>query len=381
MKIGFVLDDTIDKPDGVQQYVLTLGSWLSAHGHTVHYLAGASQRQDVGPVHSLSKNVRVKFNGNWLSIPLPANSRVVRELLQRERYDVLHIQMPYSPMLAHKVVRLARPTTAVVGTFHILPQTSLVRVATHALGRWTRTSLRRFDRVFAVSPAARDFAAQAFKLADIQVLPNVVELERFQRGMPVAALRQGPPVIMFLGRLVPRKGCTHLLEALAILKHNHPEQPFQAVICGKGPLDAQLKARAERLGISQDVRFTGFLSEADKPGYIASADVIVFPSTGGESFGIVLIEAMATGRPVVLAGDNPGYRSVMYEQPELLFKPQSHQALASRLFIYLSDAAARQPKISWQNKHVRQFDIETVGPQLLSAYGAVHQRLQNKARP
>lgn len=372
MKIGFVIDDTLDKPDGVQQYVLTVGDWLSKHGHEVHYLAGASKRTDVGTVHSLSKNVRVKFNGNRLSIPLPGNNRVIKELLAREQYDVLHIQMPYSPMLAHKIVRFAPPTTAICGTFHILPQTRMVRVATHVLGGWLQSSLKRFDRVFAVSPAAQLFATQAFKLHNVTVLPNVVALRQFHEAKPFPRYQDGVPVIMFLGRLVPRKGCAVFLEAVAELatrlKTSPNDKPFRAVVCGKGPLEAELKAQAKRLGIDAITEFTGFIAEADKPGYMASADIMVFPSNGGESFGIVLIEAMAASYPVVLAGDNPGYHSVMHDRPEQLFDPHGSRLLAQKLESLLADPTACKAAVAWQNQHVGQFDIEMVGPRLVKAY-------------
>lgn len=387
MKIGFVLDDTLDKPDGVQQYVLTMGAWLSVHGHTVHYLTGASSRQDVGTVHSLSKNVQVTFNGNRLGIPLPANGKAIGKLLAKEQYDVLHVQMPYSPMLAQKVIRRAAPSTAVVGTFHILPQTRMVMLATQALGVWLRSSLRRFNAVFAVSPAAGDFARKAFRLPNVSVLPNVIALQKFRDAQPFPGYQKdGLPTIMFLGRLVPRKGCAVFLAAIAELKRAHPEQAFQAVVCGKGPLEAELKRQVQQLGISGQVEFTGFISETDKPGYMASADILAFPSSGGESFGYVLIEAMASGRAVVLAGDNPGYRSVLDERPELLFPALDPQKLAGKMYHYLTNTAIRQPIITWQSQHDIQFDVEIVGPQLVDAYHKATallplEILRNKHRP
>lgn len=380
LKIGFVIDDTVDKPDGVQQYVLTLGAWLSAQGHEVHYLAGESKRADIGRVYSLSKNVKVKFNGNWLTVPLPANNRRIRALLAREQYDILHVQMPYSPMLAHKVVRYAPAATAVIGTFHILPQTKLVQVATHALGIWLQSSLKRFDQVLAVSPAARIFAMRAFRLSDVRVSPNVVATRAFRDAKLLDKYQGDVPTIMFLGRLVPRKGCAVFLDALAELKAQHPNQAFRAVVCGKGPLEAALKAQAAQLGLTSQVAFAGFLSEKNKPRYVKSADIMVFPSNGGESFGYVLIEAMSAGHPVVLAGDNPGYRSVMEDRPEQLFDPYDAHQLASKMYGVLSDRAGRKATVAWQRQHVVRFDVAIVGPQLVAAYrNAIAKRLQSIA--
>lgn len=367
LKIAFVIDDTLDKPDGVQQYVLTMGEWLRNRGHVVHYLAGATRRQDVPDIHALSRNIKVRFNGNRLSVPLPADKTAIRQLLARERYDVLHVQMPYSPMLAQRVIQAVPASTAVVGTFHILPLTWTVKRATRLLGQWLRPSLRRFDRTFAVSPAAQRFAVQSFRLRECRVLPNVVDLPRFATAKLFGRYGDALPTIMFLGRLVPRKGCATLLRAAAELRRM-TDQPFRLVICGKGPLEVKLKALAANLGLQGIVEFTGFIEEADKPRYIASADIMVFPSSGGESFGIVLLEAMASGRPAVLAGDNPGYRSVLEDRPELLFSPGDSRLLAAKLNELLDDTGKRRQTVRWQQAFVKQFEVAAVGSRLEAAY-------------
>src|SRR5579875_4032120 len=100
MKIGMVLDDTLDTPDGVQQYVLQVGRWLSAQGHDVHYLVGATTRTDIPNIHSLSRNKQVRFNGNRMSMPLPASRKKLKQFLRTEQFDVLHVQVPYSPFMA-----------------------------------------------------------------------------------------------------------------------------------------------------------------------------------------------------------------------------------------------------------------------------------------
>jgi Glycosyltransferase Family 4 len=127
MKIGFVLDDTLDSTDGVQQYVLTLGKWLKDQGHDVHYLVGATKRRDIPDVHSLSRNMSVRFNGNQMSMPLPAKKFEITALLSTEKFDVLHVQVPYSPLLAHRVIMAAPPQTAIIGTFHIAPNSASYR--------------------------------------------------------------------------------------------------------------------------------------------------------------------------------------------------------------------------------------------------------------
>jgi phosphatidyl-myo-inositol alpha-mannosyltransferase len=129
MKIAFALDDTLDTPDGVQQYVLSLGSWLAAQGHNVHYLVGNTTRNDVTNVHPLSRNWKVRFNGNRMSIPLPVSRHKLRAFLAEQQFDVLHVQVPYSPFLAGQLMRAAPASTAIIGTFHILPYSRMVTFA------------------------------------------------------------------------------------------------------------------------------------------------------------------------------------------------------------------------------------------------------------
>jgi len=373
MKIGIVFDDSLDRPDGVQQYIKNIGGWLTTQGHEVHYLVGETKTTEFAHTHSLSRNVNVSYNGNQLSIPLPANRGVIKRLLAQEQFDILHVMMPYSPMMAAKVIRYAPSRTAVIGTFHILPQTSLVRWSTHLLGWWLRRNLRRFDKIVAVSPAAQRFAESAFSVRDVSVLPNVVSSAEFAEAAGFEKYGDTIPTIVFLGRLVQRKGCSTLVDAIAEVKKSGL-WPVRLVICGKGPEDAALRAQVERLGIGEAVEFTGFISEADKPRYLSSADIAVFPSLGGESFGIVLLEAMAAAQPVVLAASNPGYASVMEPQPAQMFAPGDSHALALLIQKYIQDEAAAAAAQQWQESYISQFDVSVVGARLVAEYSVQLQK-------
>ena len=109
LKIGFVLDDSLDVPDGVQQYVLTVGAWMKGQGHDVHYLVGQTDRNDIPNVHSMSKNIKVRFNKNRMTMPLPTSVKAIAAILQREQFDILHVQMPYSPFMAGRLIKAALP--------------------------------------------------------------------------------------------------------------------------------------------------------------------------------------------------------------------------------------------------------------------------------
>lgn len=376
LKIAFVLDDGLDKPDGVQQYILGIGSWLRQQGHEVHYLVGETRPQDLPHVHSLSHNIKVRFNGNRMTIPLPARGGPIRRLMRQEQYDIVHVQVPYSPFMGHKVVRATGRRTAVIGTFHIAPVSRLVLWATRALGIWLLSSRRRIDRNLAVSQAAVDFARQAWGIHSI-ISPNIIDHARFNE-VPVSKESGQPLTILFFGRLVPRKGCKLLLEAVIELNKRSGLPTFRLIIGGDGPLRGELERLVRDTQLEAQVVFKGFIAEGDKPAMLAAADLSVFPSSGGESFGIVLLEAMASGQAAVLAGDNAGYRSVLAPYPELLFDPNDARALADKLALYLQDEALRRQAAQWGGSYSRQFDVQKVGPELLSIYD---EALRSRSKP
>ena len=367
LKIGLVLDDGLDSPDGVQQYILTIGNWLREQGHEVRYLVGQTSRRDIEGAHSLSRNIRVSSNGNHMSIPLPTSRRKLRRFLEAENFDVLHVQTPYSPFMGEQLIMLAGPATAIIGTFHILPNSWLASLGTRALGLLSRMSLRRFDAMLSVSPAAAEFARRTFGLQST-VLPNVINYQRFHGARPLAEYDDDALTILFLGRLVPRKGCLLLLRAITRLRTETGLPKFRVLICGRGPQEAKLRQFIDNNQLQDIVTLKGFVSEADKPRYYASADIAVFPSGGGESFGIVLIEAMAAGKAAVLAGDNPGYRSVMDAREELLFDARDPGALAEKLAFYMKDGKRRRQARDWESGHAKQFDVNIVGAKLLDIY-------------
>ena len=369
MKIGFVVDDTLDKPDGVQQYVLTLGRWLSQNGHEVHYLCGETKRDDIANVHSLTKNTHVRFNGNRVSVPRPANSAKLRKLLTQERFDILHIQMPYSPVLTGKIIKNATQSTAIVGTFHILPLSWREKSASRVLYLAIRRGLKSFDEIISVSKPAAQFARSVFRHKSI-VLPNVVDLKELEQSTPLPRLKDGKLNIVFLGRLVERKGSMQLLKALQVLHTQHYLNNVRVTICGKGPLHAKLAHYIQTNHLSAHVHLAGFITEAEKGSYLASADIAIFPSTGGESFGIVLIEAMAAGSTVVIGGDNSGYRSVLGDRKEQLINPDDTEAFAKLLKHYISNSKARKSAEAWQKRVIKQYDVRTVGPQIVELYQA-----------
>jgi phosphatidylinositol alpha-mannosyltransferase len=361
LKIGFVLDDTLDTPDGVHQHVLMLGKWMLGQGHEVHYLVGETNRDDLENIHSMARNIKVRFNKNRLSVPLPTNRKVIKEKLDELKLDVIHVQMPYSPFFAGRVIDCVSKKTKIIGTFHIVPANWLHHSGAQILELLVRKSIKKFDQIISVSEPAKEFAKEVFKVDSI-VIPNPIDLNVFEHKPKYNSHLK----IVFLGRLVERKGCMYLLKAINILQSNSKEK-HEVIIGGKGPLEKKLKAYVKSKKL-KNIKFVGFVDEEKKPDFLSSADIAVFPSTGGESFGISLTEAMAAGSRVVLGGNNPGYNTVLSDHPDLLIDPKDTKAFANRLQYYLEHEKARESARKWAAESVKQYDINLVGQKVLIIY-------------
>lgn len=367
LSVGFLYDDSLDSSDGVARQVKTLGAWLSAQGHHVFYLCGETKitKWSNDSVYSLSKNFKVSFNGNVLTIPLSSSGQKINKVLKLEKPDIIHVQAPYSPLMGQRVLNRGYKNSSLVGTFHIYPSGVLTSIGAKFLGYYQRRSLAKLNTLVSVSLPAAKFAKQVFSM-ESTIIPNMVDVATFKSSPPIT---QTGKRIVFLGRLVERKGCRQLVEAFGLVcqsQHN-----VSLIIAGRGPQRQELEALVKKMGMAHKVTFTGFVDENKKSQLLASADIACFPSTGGESFGVVLIEAMAAGAKVVLGGDNPGYSSVLAAQPKLLINPNAKQEFAKRLELLLHDKALIQKLNLWQNSQVNQYDVNIVGQQYLDIYANV----------
>lgn len=368
MKIAYALDDTLDVSDGVQQSVITIGEKMRSMGHDVHYIASETKRGDLDNVHSMAKSLKVAFNGNVMRIPKPASSKKIKELLQRENFDVIHIQMPYSPFFIEKVILNAPKNTKLVGTFHILPFNAVNKYATSALGKLLRRSIRKLDIVTAVSEPAKVFCNKAFGVDPI-VIPNPVDVSKYHGAKKSNNDRKQ---IVFLGRLVKRKGAKELILAYKKLLEDRSDliATTELVIGGKGEEEKSLKKLASKLPQGSKIKFIGYVDESEKPNLLAGADIAVFPSLGGESFGIVLIEAMAASARLILAGDNPGYRSVLREYPNLLITPKKSKDFADKMYELLLDNQTNNKLSDKLHRGAKNYDVSVVCRSLIKLYSS-----------
>jgi phosphatidylinositol alpha-mannosyltransferase len=386
MRIALVSPYDYPFPGGVTEHIAALAAGLERRGHDVRVLSPSSSRgEQLGGdrVYRLGSVVRVPYHGSWARITLSLGlRRKVRAILERERFDVVHLHEPLLPTLPLTVLALARAAT--VGTFHAYWDRSLF----YALGRpLLRRAFDRLDGRIAVSEAARRYVGRYFP-GEYTLIPNGVDTSRFRPDLePLPAAGGAGPSVLFVGRLERRKGFVHLLRAFARLGRTLPEARLLVAGAYGGAERRRFAGTAAQLGAGR-VAFLGPLDPAELARCYASADVFCAPSLGGESFGIVLLEAMAAGRPVVCS-DIPGYREVVQPGRQgLLVPPADEPALAAALLRLLADPALRAALGSAGRRRAAGFDWELVTARVEAAYGAAlaaHQereaRLARGAQP
>src|SRR5512133_3618030 len=293
MKIALVSPYDYPYPGGVTEHICHLAAEFRRLGHDVHIIAPQSagmRAQDGEIVHSVGTVVPVPVNGSVARISLSLRlSRKVKDLLDRETFDVIHLHEPLLPALPVTVLRHSR--TVNIGTFHAFSRSNYAYFYGKPILRYF---VRRLHGRIAVSSAARDFVSLYFP-GDYEIIPNGIDFERFARDVPVLdEYLEGGPTILFVGRLEKRKGLRFLLRAMGGVWEKIPSA--RLVVVGTGPLLENYRALVEKHHHAK-VEFIGFVPGDELARHYQSCDVFCAPSTGQESFGIVLLEAMAAGTP------------------------------------------------------------------------------------
>jgi phosphatidylinositol alpha-mannosyltransferase len=379
LRVALVYDDSLDRLSGVRQYVTTLGAELTRRGHEVVYLVGESSIDELSgvPVHSLSHNLSVRFNGNVLSMPVRSRRQAIERLAPG--FDVVHVQVPFSPLMAGRVITALTPAQALVGTFHVFSEQYYARLGARLLAAATPRTLGRFDRFVAVSESAAEFARVAFRRQPV-VVPNMVDVEGIAAmayGARQGGVSQSSARVVYLGRLVTRKGVADLVRAFADVVAAHPSASL--VIAGDGPERRPLTELVHRLGLRDVVRFVGTVGEAEKARLFRSAAIACFPSRCGESFGVVILEALAAGADAVVGGANRGYRDLLADTPTALVLPAE---LAEALTALLRDSSQRRDLRDRQRVLLERYDVRAVTDALLDLYReALRARRGSRAWP
>jgi phosphatidylinositol alpha-mannosyltransferase len=369
VKIGLVTPYVYPLPGGVNEHVRFLYENLRLRGHDVRILTSSHglQRSSEGDVIRIGKGFSVPSNGSVGTITLsPRYVSQVQKVLDREKFDLLHFHEPFVPFLSLVVLR--QSTSVNIATFHAYAGFSPAM----ELGRRTLTRYAgRLHGRIAVSAAARHFADRFFP-GDFKVIPNGVNVGRYQRAVPVARWQDGTLNILFVGRLEDRKGLPHLLKAFRLVRKSGFE--CRLLVVGSGPQEREARRYVMTRGL-QNVEFLGRVSDAEKAQLFKTADVFVSPATGRESFGIVLLEAMAAGTPIVCS-DIHGYKGVVQRgRQAILVPPRDSKALAAGISELLANPTLRERMGAEGLERAAQFSWEHVTARVEAYYGFVIRRL------
>ncbi|MEI7742682.1 MAG: glycosyltransferase family 4 protein [Chloroflexota bacterium] len=370
MKIGLVSPYVYPLPGGVTQHVRFLYENLRLRGHEVRILTSSHglQRSSEGDVVRLGKGFSMPANGSVGTITLsPRYVSQVRELLDRERFDVLHFHEPFVPFLS--LVILGESQSVNIGTFHAYGGWS----PAYQFGKMAmRSYAERLHGRIAVSAAARHFIDRYFP-GDYKVIPNGVDPIRFQRAVPLTRWQDGTRNILFVGRFEPRKGVLDLLKAYRLVRKSGMEDT-RLLLVGGGPQEREARRYVATRRL-QGVHFLGRVSDDERNQLFRTADVYVTPATGRESFGIVLLEAMAAGAPIV-ASDIHGYKGVVRRGREaLLVPPKDHDALAEAISTLLRDKEMAARMSAAGLVRAEEFSWPRVTAKVDDYYGFVIRRL------
>ncbi|MBN9388466.1 MAG: glycosyltransferase family 4 protein [Chloroflexi bacterium] len=378
MKICLVSPYDFAREGGVNQHIIALAEEFRAQGHIVKIMAPSSADEDETPeadpdIYRVGNVVPIKANGSVARITLSLNlSGQIKKILQTEQFDVIHIHEPLMPALPLTV--LAHSKTLNIGTFHAFSQSHIG----YYYGRYVlRLFVSKLDGRIAVSKPAVDFVTQYFP-GYYEIIPNPIDLNRFTtEAQPLPQFMDGKLNILFVGRIGERrKGLKFLLRAFNYIKQQMPN--VRLIIVGKG--DTKGYERYLRNNGIKDVIFAGFVPDDMLPRYYKSAHVFCAPSTGGESFGIVLVEAMASGLPIV-ASDIPGYASVVQHGKQgLLVEPKNIEMLAMSLIRLLADANLRAGMGREGRLKAGQFSWKNVSQRVLDFYERSENRRRAKLR-
>jgi len=366
VKIALVSPYDCAVPGGVMEHILHLAQEFQDRGHVVKIMAPCS-RSDYEPlidvdIYKVGRPVPVPVSGSVARVSLSLRlSRRVKQILRRERFDIVHVHEPLMPALCPTVLWHSHAVN--VGTFHAY------REKLRAY-QYSKPLLRRFfnriDGLVAVSPAARDYVNQYFP-AHYTVIPNGIDVARFASPdvEPLPQYQDGRQNILFVGRMEKRKGLKYLLRAFPIVKEACPQA--RLIVVGEGRLREGFQQAIAESGLP-DVVFTGFVSAEELPRYHRTAHVFCAPATGFESFGIVLLEAMAAGLPVV-ASDIVGFRQVIAHGEEgLLVTPRDPAELARALILLLRNEELCDAMSQRGLEKAASYDWSVIADRVLAFY-------------
>jgi len=377
LKILQICPYDIGRHGGVQRHILDLSAALQRAGHAVGLIAPGAPSSPVEAANPLFPGARrevrmfgTAFEVGWIR---RAEFAALDRYLHDNVFDIAHFHTLWSPFLPYQVLRrVLGGATRRVATFHDTPapgfggesRSALYRVASRVLSR-------HLDAAIAVSAAPARYLRLA-PACELCVLPACIDLAPLRAAGSRRRAERAARNILFVGRLEPRKGADVLIRAMAQLAETLPDA--RLTLCGDGAERAGLQALAQRLRVGERISFLGAVDEQEKREQFARADLFCAPSPYGESFGLVLTEAMAAGLPVVAAA-NSGYRTVLTGAgAEGLVAPGDAAALAHKLAACLCDEGLRARLSAWGREMAGCADVNDRLPEFLRIYAGARSK-------
>ena len=367
MKIALVSPYDFAYPGGVTNHISALESRFTRMGHEVKVVAPASKAVTAfgDRFIPIGKPRPIPSSGSIIRITISLRlASEIKAVLEREQFDIIHLHEPFMPMLCSAVLRFSNSVN--IGTFHAChgsPGYNFGKpISTIMLNR----RRRKLDGKIAVSKPAMDYASK-YVPGYYNVIPNGVDLEHFSPDVsPIEEFCDGKQNILFVGRLERRKGLIYLIKAYQQVKREIPNS--RLIVVGPGTrLRKPYEKWIKRNGL-EDVVFVGYTSYDDLPRYYKTADVYCAPSTSRESFGIVLLEAMAIGKPIV-ASSIDGYSRVVTDGEDgLLVPPRDSRALADALIYILSCDKLRQRMGDKGRLKAEEYSWDKIAQRVLDYY-------------
>lgn len=357
MKIGLVCPYNITKGGGVNEIVLATHAELKKRGHTVRIITPMPRDAEVVDIPD------VIFAGTSTDFRSPTHTTAqvsatygtdkIDEMLEFEQFDILHFHEPWIPMISRQI--LQRSASVNIATFHAkIPETLMSRTVIRVVTPYLKSVMKYLHHLTAVSDSAAEYAA-GITDAPITIIPNGIDLAKYRK--PTGKKPKGPKTILYIGRLEGRKGVKYLLQAYKLLTQEVDD--VQLIIAGDGPNREKLELLAEDLKLP-NVSFLGYISQELKLALLQQADIYCSPAIYGESFGIVLLEAMATDT-VIVAGNNSGYGDVMQELGAVsIVNPRDDVEFARRLKLLLENEPLRKLWKEWAASYIKQFSYEHI---------------------
>lgn len=367
LRIGIVCPYSWDVPGGVQTHIRDLTHALQSRGHEVSVLAPGDEETADDFVVSAGRAIPVRYNGSVARLAFgPFSGQRVRKWIDEGNFDVVHVHEPAAPSIS--LVTCLVSEGALVGTFH----TSNARSRMMAVSAgFLKVALEKLSARITVSAPAHVTLGDHSELfgASTVTIPNGVDVSEYADAEPMAIEPADAQVVVFLGRIdEPRKGFQVLAPALATIAGQCPKARFFIA----GPGDADQATKLIPKSVRSRVHFLGRISEAEKASLMARADVFVAPNTGGESFGIILLEAMAAGAAVV-ASDLEAFSLVLGADPVgKMFANENSADLAQAVIDVLRNDAMRQDFVTRGKDQAYKYDWNVLVDEVIGVYESVH---------